>query len=267
MPTTERSTIQTVSLLSKGFCEISRLEGAEISPGNYGSFGSMQQIGIPASNVGTVISFQNIVDNYLYIDVEIIGGLAGISCRNPNFNYNAVGGVYGVQGGRYTVRLPYCGPIESLLFTLGSYVIHSISIALNSQYVTEARDLTKLTLLSTVGWTDDGEGFERSFFPGASLRVYLSGTLTSGILSKMQLSTYSASGFPVVEPCVTFFNGINAFSYFFSDKISYCWDYDADLNMQLAYFEVLNNSPELLTVRFVPTVLSFAEISTVYGNN
>lgn len=264
MPTTERINFQEVSMLSSGLCLLSRLVGAAIAPDNYGSFQDPDQLVIPSSNVGTVLTFPHVIDDYIYVDIAISGGVSGIYAFSPEAAFGCVGGIVNVENGQYVVRLPYVGAIHSLLFQLKDYRVKSITVGYLSGYEEEpVIDAAQFVISPTVGWTVFAGGVTANVNPGATLRGYFDPNLLAGYVGKVYITTEAASGLPLVIPGVTIFDGETSFSYFTFNPFSRIFSADP----RLGYIELVNTTAEVISFSIFTRVISFKALSTVYGNN
>ena len=266
-PAVERFKPKHTQLLVYKFCTVERLAGTPVVIGNYGVLDLFNQLTIGATNVGTIVRFPSQVKNYLYIDIEIIGGIAGIYAQGPGVYFGYAAGLSGVTSGTYICRLPYCGPLEFLQFQLTNYVVKSITAYYPSVYSQETRNLTKFNLTATSGslaLSSNGTYFSTTVAAGASISLKQDPALLGlgvGFAGRLSLLIAASSGLPLLTPGYSIYDGVSNFSnYTFAPTTLFL---EAD-NTALR-INYINLSPIPVIFKWSPTVITYSPLSTVYG--
>lgn len=274
MATSERFAIREVQVLSPALCSLSRLEGQVIAPGNIGTFDQAGQLILPSGNVGTLLSFPRGLKDYLYIDIEIYGGIASIAAVSPEGVFAVVGGVFDTYGGilvgttrnSYTVRLPYCGEIDGLVFQTEDYKVRSIIVGFAVDGMIEARDVTKFGVTGTSvapPWITGATMISVVLAPTQSAEASIAGAgLTDQIIGKLKIETFLASGMPIQTPKVMVYDGVNSLSYPTAiSPLELCFSKVPNVGR----VSITNDFTENVTIQLTPTVFTFPPLSTVYG--
>jgi hypothetical protein len=271
----KRFSLEAVSLLSKAVCGVSRLAGAVISPGNYGSFTQTSALSIPANNVGTVVSLPSALDNYLYVDIEIFGGIAGVTASGPTVQCPLVGGLKLVQSKTYIIRVPYCGPIETFTFSLTSYVVRKITAVFAPMYLLSAvSDVTKFAGVDSGGtkyaklqvYATSGSTLNipfNNYTPGIDAIFNI--LPISGYTGVMQISVLTEFGMPFTENGYIFYDGVGTLSGFINGDLTICIPDNASDFTQFGYVLFTNPLVEQVALLISPKVRSFSPIATAYG--
>lgn len=262
----DRFKFREVEVLNQYACVLTRMLGAAIAPSNYGFFEDSGALNIPSSNVGTVIQFPKVLKDYLYVDIYIVGGIAGVSALSPEGSFGFTGGVKAVTSGRYTVRIPYVGSISALKFELKDYRVSSIKVGYTTDYVLEAIDDVNWVISPSVDWTSSTGQVSANVAPGATVRgTTVVGFPTANTFGKLWIETYKPLyGLPTIVPGVTFYDGDSCFSYFtFTPFVMVFNPFPTTNN---AWIEFTNTLGENVILKIYMRVLSFRGLSTVYGD-
>lgn len=270
----DRFSLNSVGILNSALCELSRVPTGVIAPSNYGSFNRFRQLKIPTSNVGTVLGLPRLIRNYLYIEIDIFGGVAGITATGPDGLCGFACGIKNTSACSYTMRFPYCGSIDGFIFYLQDYLIKDIRVYYPSDYLAE--ETYSPTLLAA----DDGFGIisqtlAQVISPGTTLKVMLNNSLLGvpGILNnlpsptrlgRINCSLLGQAGLPTPTVGFTYFDGVNEYSNFLSGPIDIYIPENANPFIQNGYILFTNNSAELVQLSMVCYVRRISDISTAF---
>lgn len=257
-----RFKLKQQQILNSYMCSLARASGQIVIAGNYGSFDSTGQLVIPATNVGTVVTFAAQLVNYLYVDIEIQGNAAELRVYAPVLMLTTAVGTAGSDKGSYKLRIPYCGPISSMNFRQYGYNVKSITVTYATDYLNTGRDLVQSSFTPTTNWTDSGEVWTRDLAAGQQVTIYSAGVLEEDNFKRLTVSLTPTTGIPAAPVSYTYFDGVTTWTMYGINELITFFDKDTPD----AYILIDNTSGVSVTVSLTPLLQSFLSISTTYGD-
>lgn len=258
---TDRFKLRQRNVLSQYLAPSTR-EGSLVVTGNYGQYDDYDNLVIPAAAVGTRLDFSTKIVDYLYLDIEIHGNACAIAIYAPDLVLSVATDVEGTSQGRYVLRVPYCGPIEAMVFTLSNYIVKSITVVYGTDYTYSSRDLLNVTFGSTAGFTDDGETFRKIIADAGNVTVLgVNGITSDEVFGQISVNVKTATGFPGAPVSWTYNDGKTTWTATGVQSIA--------AFLQLldsgGIFTITNHTGVDVIVEITPTVLQFKSISTAYS--